>query len=326
LAGSRLNILFFGFLLHVPAEYEHLVISCWALPDTHASSKQISPPEPSSLVPNTSMTSEFSDALSQHTSAEDTVFSRVSQSDINEIENDNASDSATTECHSFSDSDSEDDETAMTEEERKLEREVRAVERRLVLEAAGIVVRKDSTGPPPRLQRRHAATAVRLGHRPAPAPTSIQRGDLGELDEPTRVQEHLDDAYERYEAFKQQSSRLSISSIEQLSSLPPSSPSLGSGSFSLAPAQSHESLSDKERSKENLSNTSSSYGSRISHFLGRSRTPIQERETRVMPTISAPITSSGSSSGTVTLRSPTPGDSPGFGLVRLHADSTARGS
>jgi hypothetical protein len=290
-----------------------------------------SPSEPSPLVPNTSATPEFSDALSLPSSAEDGVFSRVSQSDINEAGNESASDSATTEYHSFSDSDSEDDETAMTEEERKLEREVRAVERQLVLEAAGIIVKKDSTGPPPRLQRRRTTAAVRHKHRPAPAPppppapTSTQRADLGELDRPTRVQEHLDDAYERYEAFKQQSSRLSISSVDQLSPIPPASPSLGSGPFSLAPAQSHESLSDKERSKENVSSTSSSsYGSRISHFLGRSRTPIQERETRVMSTISAPIMSASSSSGTVTLGSPTRGDSPGFGLVRLRVGATAR--
>ena len=295
------------------------------LPDAHASSKLMSmryPSEPSPQVPNTSATPE----LSPLSSAEDAVFSRVSQSDINEAGNESASDSAATEYHSFSDSDSEDDETAITEEERKLEREVRAVERQLVLEAAGIIVKKDSTVPPPRLQRRRTIASVR--HRPAPVPpppTSTQRADLDDLDRPTRVQEHLDDAYERYEAFKQQSSRLSVSSMDQLSPLPPASPSLGSGSFSLAPAQSHESLSDKERSNENVSGTSSSsYGSRISHFLGRSRTPIQERETRVMSTISAPIMSSSSSSGTVTLGSPTRGDSPGFGLVRLRVDATTR--
>jgi actin cytoskeleton-regulatory complex protein PAN1 len=312
-------------------EYEPLVISCWALSDARASSKLMSigsPSEPSPLVPSRSATSEFSDALSLLSSAEGAVFSRVSQSDINEAGNESASESATTEYHSFSDSDSEDDETAMTEDERKLEREVRAVERQLVLEAAGIIVKKDSSGPPPRLQRRRAIGTVQPTHRPAPAPplvpTSTQRADLDELDRSTRVQGHLDDAYGRYEAFKQQSSRLSVSSIDQLSPLPPASPSLGSGSFSLAPAH-YESLSDRERSKENVSSTSSSsYGSRISHFLGRSRTPIQERETRVMTTISAPIMSSSSSSGTVTLGSPTRGDSPGFGLVRLHVRATAR--
>ena len=288
-----------------------------------------SPSETSPLVSNASATSDFSDALSPHSYAEDTAFSRVSQSDKNEAENESASDSATTEYHSFSDSDLEDDETTMTEDERKLEREVRAVERQLVLEAAGIIVKKDSTGPPPHLKRRRAVAAVQSKHRPAPAPppapTSTQRADPGELDRPTRAPEHLDDAYERYEAFKQQSSRLSVSSIDQPSSLQPGSPSMGSGSFSPAPAQSHESLSDKERNKENVSSmSSSSYGSRISQFLGRSRTPIQERETRVMSTISAPIMSSSSSSGTVTLGSPTRGDSPGFGLVRLRVDTTAR--
>ena len=285
------------------------------------------PSESSPLVPNTSATPEFSDVPSTLSSAEDAIFSRVSQSDINEAGNESASDSATTEYHSFSDSDSENDETAMTEEERKLEREVRAAERQLVLEAAGIIVKKDSTGPPPGLQRRRTIRPVRPMHRPAPAPppTSTQRADLDELDRPTPVQGHLDDAYGRYEAFKQQSSRLSISSIDQQSPLPSAGPSLGSGSYSLASAQSHESLSDKERGTENISGTSSSsYGSRISHFLGRSRTPIQERETRVMSTISAPIMSSSSSSGTVTLGSPTRGDSPGFGLVRLRIDATVR--
>jgi actin cytoskeleton-regulatory complex protein PAN1 len=308
-----------------------LVISCRAHPDAHALPKLMSmrsPSEPSLLFPNSSATSESTSTLS---SAEDAVFSLASKSDIIEAENESASDSATTEYHSFSDSDMEDDETTMTEDERKLEREVRAVERQLVLEAAGIIVKKDSTGRPPRIQRRRTIAGVQPKHRPAPAPppppTSTQQADLGELDRHTGAQEHLDDAYERYEAFKQQSSRLSMSSIDQPLSLPPASPGPGSGSFSLTPAQSHESLSDKERSKENVSSTvisSSSYGSRISHFLGRSRTPMQERDTRLMPTISAPIISSSSSSGTATLGSPTRGDSPGFGLVRLRVDATAR--
>lgn len=311
-----------------PPEYEHLVISCWALSGARASIKFISvqsPPEPSTLIPITGAASDFRDVLSTQPSVEGVAFSQTSPSDLNEAGNESASDSATTEYHSFSDSDSEEDETAMTEEERKLEREVRAVERQLVLEAAGIVVKKDTTGrPPPHVRRRRTIAAVRPKHRPAPAPpptpstapAPTQLPDLGELDRPTRVQEHLDDAYGRYEAFKQHSSRLSISSIDQLSPLPPVSPSLGSGSFSLAQAQSREILPDKEKSKENLNSTSSSsYGSRISHFLGRSRTPIQERETRVMPTISAPIMSTSSSSGTVTLSSPTQGDSPGFGMV-----------
>jgi hypothetical protein len=314
-------------------EYEHLVVSCWALLGGRASSKLISvqsTSEPSPLIPNTGATSDFPDAPSAEESAEGMAFSRASLSEPNEAGNESASDSATTEYHSFSDSDSEDDETVMTEEERKLERDVRAVERQLVLEAAGIVVKKDTSGrPPPHVQRRRTVTTVRPKHRPAPAPPiapiPTEQLDPGELDRPTRVQEHLDDAYERYEAFKQHSARLSIASIDQLSPLPPVSPSLGFSSFSLASSQSRESLPDKEKGKENVnSSSSSSYGSRISHFLARSRTPVQEKETRVMPTISAPIMSASSSSGTLTLSSPTRGDSPGFGLVGGVFDATAR--
>ena len=312
-------------------EYEHLVISCWVLLGARASSKLISvqsPSEPSLLIPNSGATSDFPDAPSADSSAEGIAFSRASLSEPNEAGNESASDSATTEYHSFSDSDSEDDETAMTEEERKLERDVRAVERQLVLEAAGIVVKKDTSGlSPPHVQRRRTVTTMRPKHRPAPAPPiapiPTQQPDPGELDRSTRVQEHLDDAYERYEAFKQHSSRLSIASIDQLSPLPPVSPSLGSDSFSLSASQSRESLPDKEKGKENV-NSSSSYGSRISHFLARSRTPVQEKETRVMPTISAPIMSASSSTGTLTLSSPTRGDSPGFGLVGGMFDVTAR--
>lgn len=291
-----------------------------------------SPPELSSLIPNTGSTSDFPNASSADSSAEAIAFAPASLSDANEAGNESASDSATTEYHSFSDSDSEDDETAMTEEERKLEREVRAVERQLVLEAAGIVVKKDTSGRlPPHVQRRRSVRAVRPQHRPAPAPPiapmSTPQPDPSELDRPIRVQEHLDDAYERYEAFKQHSSRLSVASIDQLSPLPPVSPSLGSGSFSLASSQSRESLPDREKGKENVNSSSpSSYGSRISHFLARSRTPVQEKETRVIPTISAPIMSASSSSGTVTLSSPTRGDSPGFGLVGGVFYATARNS
>jgi len=228
----------------------------------------------------------------------------MSQGDENDVEYENASNSTTSGYHSFSDSDSEDDEAALTEEEeRKLEREMRAAERQLVLEAAGIVVKKDTTRRP---------------HRPAPAPPTIpstvpsstQGLDIRELLPSTPAKAHLDDAYERYEAFKQQ--RLSITSIDQLPPASPVSPS--SGPLPLNPAQSRESLPDKEKGKDNAS-TSPSYGSRISQLLARSRTPVQEKETRVMPVISAPVTST-TSSATGTLGATAREDSQGFGLVR----------
>ena len=289
-----------------------MVISCWTLSDARASSKSIS-----ALSPNSEARSGVPRAPPSSSSTDDAATSQVSREDANDDGYENDSDSTASGYHSFSDSFSEDDEASMTEDERKLEREMRAAERQLVLEAAGIVVKKDTTRrPPPRLQRRRTIASVRPNHRPAPAPPTVpassQQPDLSELPPPTPAKAHLDDAYDRYEAFKQHASRLSISSIDQLPPLSPVSPSIGS--LSLAPAQSRESLPDKEKGKDNVS-ASPSYGSRISQLLARSRTPVLEKETRIIPTISAPIMSATSSS-TGTLGAPTRDDSLGFGLVR----------
>lgn len=291
-AGSRLKY-FFCLLLHVPLKILTLVISYWTHVGAYTLSKSIS-----TLSPN----SEAKSAPSQ-----------ISQGDENDLEYENASDSTASGYHSFSDSDPEDDEATLTEEERKLERDMRAAERQLVLEAAGIVVKKDTTRRP---------------HRPAPAPPAIpptvpsstQGPDLRELPPSTPAKAHLDDAYERYEAFKQQ--RLSITSIEQLPPASPVSPS--SGPLSFNPSQSHESLPDKEKGKDNAS-TLPSYGSRISQLLARSRTPVQEKETRVMPVISAPVMST-TSSGTGALGATAREDSQGFGLVRGYINTSTRNS
>ena len=257
----------------------------------------------------------------------------MSPGDANDVEYESASDSTASGYDSFSDSDSEDDEAATTEEERKLEREMRAAERQLVLEAAGIVVKKDTTRrPPPHLERRRAVKSAPPKHRPAPAPPAITSSvpascpapDLSELPLPTPAKAYLDDAYERYEAFRQHSSRLSVSSIDQLPPLSPVSPSVGSLSPAPAPAQSRESFPDKEKGKDNVS-TSPSYGSRISQLLARSRTPGQEKETRIMPTISAPMMgTTASDSGTFGL--PAREGSPGFGSVRVVLAVLLRGT
>ncbi|KAI9449187.1 hypothetical protein F5148DRAFT_1248554 [Russula earlei] len=263
---------------------------------------------------NVGATSEVPELWTQ-SPAHDTAFLRVSQGNTNDAEIESASDGTASDYHSFSDSDSEDDEATITEEERKLEREMRAAERQLVLEAAGIVVKKDTTRRP-RSHPQYMVPSVLPKHRPAPAPPSAptpsQKLHLDELQLPTQGLAHLDDAYERYESFKQNTSRLSISSAEQLPLRPLSRLSPSSGSFSLASTQSHESLSDKQRGKENVS-ASPSYGSRISQLLSRSRTPVLEKEARIVPTISAPIMNI-SSSGAGMLGAPIREDSPGFGL------------
>lgn len=269
-----------------------------------------SPSRPSSPFPSTGATTVPPEAPPSP-SAQSSLFSQGLQ-ETDEASNERASDGTDSEYHSFSDSDSEDDEATMTEEERRLEREMRAAERQLVLEAAGIVVKQDTTRrPPPRVQRRRTVTSVRPRHRPAPAPPIASApsngSDVDKPQPPTPTQAHIDDAYDRYEAFKQHTSRLSVSSIE----LPPPSPvSVSSSSLSLGQAQPRESYNDKDKGKESV-NTSVSYGSRITQLLARARTPVQEREARV---ISAPILST-SSSSKGTLGAITREDGPAFGSV-----------
>jgi hypothetical protein len=232
-------------------------------------------------------------------------LSQVPQDNMDETRDDEAA----TEYHSFSDSfsdsdsDSEDDDAAMTEEERKLERETRAAERQLVLEAAGIVVvaaKHDETRPPPPPPRvQQQPRFERPKRRPAPAlPTSTPRP--ADIDKPLPIPRTIDDAYDRYEAFKQ---RASISSFEQLL-VPPASP---------VSVISRESLPDRDRVRE--SGTSASYGNIFSQLLARSRTPVLDRETRVLPMISAPILSASSSTASGTLGTPVPEEGPAFGSV-----------
>jgi actin cytoskeleton-regulatory complex protein PAN1 len=263
------------------------------VPDDHASSSRsvsiASHPGPSPL----SMGMTTAPPTAPSPSSQSLSLPHGSPGETDDTDNDSASD-PTSDYHSFSDSDTEGDEPAMTEEERRLEHEMRAAERHLVLEAAGIVVKQDTTRrPPPRLQRRRSLTGVRPRHRPAPAPPSpiapvpINWPDLDKPQPPTPTQAHIDDAYERYEAFKQHTFRLSVSSIEQ--------------------------LPDQDRGKDSV-NPSVSYGSRITQLLARARTPIQEREARVMPTISAPILNT-SSSGKGIPGTSSREDNPAFGSV-----------
>lgn len=158
-------------------------------------------------------------------------------------------------------SESEDEATL---DETPEEREARENERRLVLEAAGIVVKKDKA-PPPRPRKRR---------RPAPAVPSTQRLSTASIeseqieDEAPAVPEkdNLDDAFDRYEQFKasQSANRISVAS---------SSFEMNSPTVSVAPSVSHD-----------VEGGSRSY---LRQLLGR-KTPV-ESERRVMPTISGPI-------------------------------------
>ncbi|KAH9019377.1 hypothetical protein EDB84DRAFT_1517396 [Lactarius hengduanensis] len=257
-----------GVIFIVPAAYLEMI------EDTRTSS--LSTPSPQ-------LSSSSEEAMSEPSEVpplsplQSVRLSQVPQDSTDEIRDDEGAsdDGHVSEYHS---------KESMTEEERKLERETRAAERQLVLEAAGIVVvaaKRDEMRPPPpppRVpQRPRTPTAHERPkqHRPAPAPPT-----------PTpqpHPQPRIDDAYERYEAFKQQASRASVSSFEQLS---------------------HHEHERGPSPPASLAPSASSYGSRISQLLTRSRTP----EARVVPTISAPILSASSSLGT-----PVQEDGPAFG-------------
>lgn len=213
------------------------------------------------------------------------------------------SDDSDSEYLSFDDSDEEDQETA---EQYRIEREARASERQRVLEAAGFIVKRDGRRPPPKIPRKH---------RPPPAvpdrltiitePANDKDKELPSVPTPQDDAEsilYVDDAYERYETFKQnQLNRLSVaSSFEIIPSPTVTSPTL-SVTTSMSKGDSSEGrLSDKLRD-----------------FLGRSKTP-EERRTNL--TISGPI------SGPILTREPSPvtcENSAAFGAVSHNQSSSS---
>lgn len=169
---------------------------------------------------------------------------------------------------------SDDEEQEITEEQRKAEREARALERQLVLEAAGLIIKSDRE-PPPRPARKKSYRK----RRPAPAvPEHRRESSTAEKEQPAPPESlRVDDAYERYEAYRQSNStlnRLSIVSVDSTNSImpSPSSPSM-------------------PRSPSAASGASTEHESRTSHFLhffGR-KAPANDSEERVRPVISGPI-------------------------------------
>ncbi|KAF9806131.1 hypothetical protein IEO21_08793 [Rhodonia placenta] len=193
---------------------------------------------------------------------------------------------------SFSESDTGEDEE-MNEEVRAVEREARELERQRVLEAAGFIIKSD-VKPPPRPVR----TRSRRKRRPPPAvprprstsslPLSPEK-DLPEPPEPEDADHslRLDDAFERYEAFRQANpnvNRLSIASMDSNTSMQtPTTPITRSASTEPEPRVPLLFFS----------------------IFGR-KTPANDGEARTMPVISAPILTK--DAGTPTME----GDS-GFG-------------
>lgn len=196
---------------------------------------------------------------------------------------------------SFDNSDEEDQET---EERHRIEREARASERQRVLEAAGLIVRKDERRPPPKIPRKHRAPpAVPDRLTIVTVPASEKDKELPSVPVPQDDAEsvmYVDDAYERYEAFKQnQHNRLSVASSFEITP----SPTVTSPTLSVAVSMSKADSSEGR------------FSDKLWDFLGRSKTPDERRSAL---TISGPI------SGPIITREPSPvaSENPGvFGAV-----------
>lgn len=229
-------------------------------------------------VPNS--TRELKDELT--VSHDDDTASESSHEDQAEDEDETASEvsdsDSTSEYVTASDeSDESDDEEEQSEEARRAEREARELERQRVLEAAGFIFKSDKKPPP-----RPARARFSRKRRPPPAvpehtSDSSPQKDLPSLPEQEQADNafRLDDAYERYEAYKKMranTNRLSLASLESSPSI--TSPSITSPTVSSVAPNTPVVESD----------------SRHSGFLSffRSKTP-NETETRTMPVISAPI-------------------------------------
>jgi actin cytoskeleton-regulatory complex protein PAN1 len=199
-----------------------------------------------------------------------------------------------------SDSESETSEEGKTEEERQAEYDARELERQRVLAAAGLTLKHD-TKSAPRAPARSRSLRTR---RPAPAvpSQSSQSGKPAPERDLPPVPVHddstagdpllrVDDAFDRYEAYKQSlAHRTSIASASD----PPSSPS--ASSLTLAHTTSRE------------DNRSHGYSGLLS-FLGR-RTPVPDSDKRFNLnglTISGPIAN---------VPAPSPESGPAFGSVR----------
>jgi hypothetical protein len=202
-------------------------------------------------------------------------------------------DSDSSDYLSFEESDGED-----VYPETKVEREARAHERQLVLEAAGLIVTQSDLKPPPSLRRRPAPSAPQKLSSDSPNKELPPVPQLTADPEPEPMDhaKRLDDAFERYESFKNSqnaSNRMSMASTLSGEIFPPSP------TISLTPSRERDS---EARNYPNFLN-----------FLGRSRTP-EERSTSKL-SISAPIMLGSGDSD------PGRAGSSAFGSVRRHNSS-----
>jgi hypothetical protein len=190
---------------------------------------------------------------------------------------------------------SELDEVDSTQAERFAREEK---ERQLVLQAAGLIVTEEAEPPPPQLIR------VRSSRKRRPAPptpnrlstaSSITTKELPPVPGPDHDLPTMDDAFDRYEAFRLSHGNVNRLSLASTDTGPPSLVSSPVVSIAQSPSRDSESRGG---------------ASALLNFLGR-KTPGNDSERRVMPSISGPI-----------MLNPTPSpraNSPAFGTVSVRA-------
>jgi actin cytoskeleton-regulatory complex protein PAN1 len=274
-----------------------------------------------------------------NTPNEDTLMPDVLSTDAQEIQ-ESDEDSLDSEYHSFSDSDADSDVKDGVSKQIEADRQARALERRMVLEAAGLVVkREEGRRPPPRPQRRNAALVSPLKerkHRPPPAiPQRAYEGqgneDQGDEEElggdkelpslPRDTSLRIDDAFERYEAFKLQaaseSNRFSVASFDSNggNNVPPSPTS----------PTSHFRVPSRAENRDSSTTSSLNPGGILSHLLGRSKTPVNEGEQRSRPVISGPISAPMSMTNSDVHGEGARSTSPSAGATRTESETTSVG-
>ena len=219
---------------------------------------------------------------------------------------DDSDDSDDSDCDSDSDYLSFDD---IDVEESNTTKEAREHERQLVLEAAGLVVNQD-VKPPPRPKRRPAPAAPTRSskHKDLP-PVPVSDPEAGP-DPEVEIVDHetrLDDAFARYESFRNTQSDLNRLSVI----------STDSGTLPTSPTPTTSSIT--------MSSTYSGSGEgsgRYAHFLqffkSGGKIPEGERKSVATLNISAPIMNStyaSSSSQATPQDGPSRSNSPSFGTV-----------
>lgn len=206
---------------------------------------------------------------------------------------------------SDSDSDSDSNYVSFDDIEDELDntKETRERERQLVLEAAGLVVNQD-VKPPPKQKHRPAP--------PIPQPVSSRYKDLPLVPEPEEGpgrevenvdhEASLDDAFARYESFRNNQSNLNRLSVI----------STDSGTLLGSPTTT---ISSYPMSMSHTQSGGSESSSRYSHFLQFLKSGNKTPEGKPKLNISAPIMTLSVSNQSTEQDVPSRSNSPSFGMV-----------